>query len=180
MKIATRRSHPTVKKIVFVSDRDKNWEIYVIDRRKKNKEERLTKNNFWDGAPVFSPDGKSILYATKREGSEEICLLNLSNGRTQYITNNPASDMHPRFSPDGKKIVYYSNRAGSEDIYMMTADGKNTVRLTHGKGSEMEPSFDPTGRKIVYDAKIGKTWEIFLIDLNRPIATESLIVRIVP
>ena len=51
--------------IAFVSERDGNSEIYMMDADGKNQR-RLTKNDFPDTDPSWSPDGKRIIFVSDR------------------------------------------------------------------------------------------------------------------
>src|SRR5207302_2193555 len=69
----TRRSSdlPALKangKIAFVSDRDGNFEIYVMDADGSNQT-RLTNNPAHDGEPAWSPDGAKIVFVSQRDGN---------------------------------------------------------------------------------------------------------------
>jgi dipeptidyl aminopeptidase/acylaminoacyl peptidase len=70
---------------------------------------------------AFSPDGKEICYASKRDLHEErstnldLFTVNLATGETKKITTNAAYDGSPLYSPDGKYIAYRTQfRAGYE------------------------------------------------------------------
>jgi dipeptidyl aminopeptidase/acylaminoacyl peptidase len=62
-------------KIAFISDRDGNNEIYVMNPDGSDQT-RLTNNNYDDGAPAWSPDGTKIASNTNRDGNHEIYTMN--------------------------------------------------------------------------------------------------------
>ena len=53
--------------IAFISDRDGNYEIYVMDND-GNNQRRLTNNPNFDISPSWSPDGKRIVFMSDRDG----------------------------------------------------------------------------------------------------------------
>ncbi|MEJ7654855.1 MAG: hypothetical protein WKH64_16720 [Chloroflexia bacterium] len=73
---------------------------------------RLTLNTTEDFTPVWSPDGKKIAFVSKRDGNDEIYVMNADGGNQTNISNNAAVDSRPAWSPDGMSIVFTSNRAG--------------------------------------------------------------------
>ena len=111
--------------IAFVSNRDGNFEIYVMGINGKNQR-RLTKNRGDDWSPSWSPDGKRIVFSSGQDGNREIYVMDADGGNQLNLTNSPQGDYSPSWSPDGERIVFSSAR----EIYVMDADGVNQQRLT--------------------------------------------------
>ncbi len=89
------RVSPDGKQIAFASDRDGNWEIYVMNADGSNVR-RLTNHPATDDAPTWSPDGRQLAFASDRDGDFEIYILNVSDGTiTQQVTQNTAQDRWP-------------------------------------------------------------------------------------
>ncbi len=65
----------TQGKIVFVSDRDGNAEIYSCNPDGSNIS-RLTNNAAMDDEPAWSPDGSHIAFVSDRTGHREIYIMN--------------------------------------------------------------------------------------------------------
>ena len=154
--------------IAFVSYRDGNPEIYVMDADGKNQR-RLTNHLADDDSPSWSPDGKRIAFVSKafesdrdgevhfRDGrpTSEIYVMDVDGGNPQNLTLNPGRDFSPAWSPDGKRIAFSSNREGrfNYEIYVMGADGGNPQRLTNDPHADIQPSWSPDGRRIVFSAR---------------------------
>ncbi|MBI3359971.1 MAG: PD40 domain-containing protein, partial [Chloroflexi bacterium] len=60
---------------------------------------RLTKNSSDDRTPAWSPDGKQIVFRSKRVGNWEIYLMNADGTGEKDISNNPADDSFPDWQP---------------------------------------------------------------------------------
>jgi TolB protein len=65
-------------------------------------------------APVFTPDGKKIIFASNyrnpRSGEFDLFLINPDGTGLEQVTTHPDFDAFPMFSYDGKKLVWASNR----------------------------------------------------------------------
>ena len=173
-------------RIAFSSDRDGNWEIYVMDTDGGNLR-RLTNHPDRDFSPSWSPDGRRIVFVSERDGhphfiqgrfTDEIYVMDADGGNPQNLTNNPSDDRSPSWSPDGKRIVFQSDRDNDRDhnieIYVMDADGSNQQRLTNNLTEDEYPSWSPDGKRIAFSArrpghvenKFGITDEIYVMDAN--------------
>ena len=129
-------------KIAFTSDRDGNWEIYVMNAD-GSEQKRLTNNLGFDLDPCWSPDGKKMAFASKREGNYEIYVMNVDGSEQKRLTKNPGYDGYPVWSPDGKKIAFMSDRDGNEEIYFMNADGNEQRNLTNNPADDVYLSWSP-------------------------------------
>ena len=170
-------------RIAFASDRDGNWEIYVMDVNGGNPR-NLTNDPSDDRDPSWSPDGKRIVFFSNRDGhvidgrpTSEIYVMDADGGNPQNLTNDRNDDRFPSWSPDGKRIAFVSDRDGPPryfDIYVMDADGGNLQRLTSDPRDDRNPSWSPDGERIVFGArreghfetKFAVTYEIYVMDAD--------------
>lgn len=123
---------PDSRQLVFMSNRDQSLELYTLDLDCDENQlggcavQRLTFNRAFDGFPVWSPDGQSILFSSDRDGNFEIYTLAAScipepetcAVLTRRLTNRAGSDLSPVWSPDGTQLAFIN----IQDIYLMDVD----------------------------------------------------------
>lgn len=136
-------------KIVFISTRDGNSEIYTMNADGSNVV-RLTNTSAEERDPVWSPDGERIAFVSDREGNEEIYIMHADGSNVVKLTDNIAVNINPAWSPDGERIAFNSDRDGSHEIYIMNADGSNVVQVTNDEDWNSSPDWSPDGKRIVY------------------------------
>ena len=95
---------PLHAKIVFLSLRDGNFEIYKMDTNGRNKT-RLTRNETDDYSPVWSPDGKQIAFESIRDRKWDIYVMDADGGNQRNLTQHPAIDSYPDWHPNGTQIA---------------------------------------------------------------------------
>ncbi len=113
------------------------------------------KNN---GVPDWSPDGTKIAFASNRDNSGEIYVMNTDGKNPKNLTLHLDDDSWPRWSPDGRKIAFESLQVAEgvlnhSDIFVMDADGANRTNLTQNPHAyNTTPSWSPDGSKIAFAA----------------------------
>ncbi|MEW6618001.1 MAG: DPP IV N-terminal domain-containing protein [bacterium] len=126
------------KKVVFTSNLDSNGrEIYTFELPQEGEDldlsiiRRLTFSPEGVISPKWSPDGKSIVYAS---GKDIYLIQNISTSGMNPIrlTTNTTTDecSNPTFSPDGKMIAYYStNGKNIYDLWVMKSNGEERTKV---------------------------------------------------
>ncbi|HEX6474918.1 MAG TPA: hypothetical protein VF114_07535, partial [Candidatus Limnocylindria bacterium] len=118
--------------------------------------QRLTENAADDRAPVFSPDGSSVLFDSTRDGNTEIYVLDLATLQERRLTDDPGEDWGATWSPDGTQVAFNSDRTGTMDIYVMAADGSAVRRITraeHPWVGNLTPAWSPDGTRLTYSMR---------------------------
>jgi WD40 repeat protein/DNA-directed RNA polymerase subunit RPC12/RpoP len=152
-----------VNKIAFASDRDGNYEIYIMNEDGSGLK-RLTNNPDEDVFPSWSPDGRKIAFESRRDGNPEIYVMNADGSEQTNLTNSTSWDQFPSWSPDGQNIAFHSLRDENHEIYTMNSDGSELKRLTNNSNHDMGPSWSPDGRKIAFFAQRDGNPEIYIMN----------------
>jgi Tol biopolymer transport system component len=154
---------PDATKIAFISCRDGNDEIYVMNAD-GTVVAQLTNLPTYHLHPAWSPNGTSIAFVSARDGNEEIYVMNADGTDTVRLTNNPGRDFYPSWSPDGSRIAFVSDRDGNEEIYLMDDDGSRQVNLTSNERCDNSPSWSPDGSRIAFASWRDGTARIYVVD----------------
>ena len=81
-------------------------DIYTLSTE-GGKARRLTSGMAFDGQPVWSPDGKTILFVSDRSGAENLWLMDADGGHPRQISlydDNPVF-VSPEWAPDGQSFI---------------------------------------------------------------------------
>jgi len=108
---------------------------------------QLTNQFGEETAPVISPDGASLAYASREKGSWDIVLVRVGGRNPIVVAGDPARDESgPAFSPDGRSIAFHeSDRDGG--IFVAGATGESARRLTD---FGFDASWSGDGARIVF------------------------------
>src|SRR5205809_212206 len=102
---------PDGSRIAFVSTRDGQPEIYVMDADGTDVA-RLTNSPGVDGDPSFTADGQAVVFHSNRTGHRQIFVQAITGSDAIQLTQEPADNSQPSVSPDGESIAFVSSRAG--------------------------------------------------------------------
>ena len=121
---------------------------------------RLTGNDFPSFKPVWSPDGKKILF----DGFPgEFHVANADGtGQVRLADNGQMG----RWSPDGKRIAYIGGPEGNNEIYVMNADGTDQINLTNRPSSDGLPVWSPDGKRIAFASDRTGNGDIYVMDVD--------------
>lgn len=83
---------------MFVTERDGNAEIYVVeigDDGSSANLRRLTYNDVRDDQPVWSPNGRMIAFVSYLDGDADIVVMEADGQNQRRLTNNQFNDTQP-------------------------------------------------------------------------------------
>jgi dipeptidyl aminopeptidase/acylaminoacyl peptidase len=112
---------------------------------------------------TWSPDGKSILFGSLRDGMPEIYLGDSKDpaGAPRAITQGPERAIWAGFTRDGKSILFLRDHKGDENhaIWRVGRDGSGAVNLTADEAMHREEPLLPRGKPATIFYSASKTSE---------------------
>ncbi len=155
------------KEIAFRSARDKQWDLWKVSAN-GGEPTRLTNDEEYDYQPVWSPDGKWIVYGAALGGGVfRLYTVPASGGPRRQLLDDSILVSGPEFADGGSSIIFSSNRGGSMNLWHMKfnpeASGYSPVhRLTIGHGDDVNASVSKDQTKIAYASVASKPdiWEL--------------------
>src|SRR5664280_365320 len=158
------------------------WKNYVTDSYKKRtadvqtnlvQGEQIGKEGFGNFYPVFSQDGKKVLYVSNKTSDyfspSSVYLYNLDTKKEEEITENIRSTV--TWIPGTNKIIYAKigddnpNWYNVHDLYVYDIDSKKETRLTFNSRAN-QPSVSKDGKKITFIFQKDGTTNLGIIDID--------------
>jgi len=121
-----------------------------------------------DWRPVWTPDGKRVLFASNRDGTWGFWTTAVADGKaegTAELLKPDIGDMRWLSGFDSQGALYYIVNAGREDVYVAEMD-PNTGMLTQQPvavpsrfvGRNLAPTWSPDGEYLAYLSHRGEDW----------------------
>ncbi|MFO1516408.1 MAG: S9 family peptidase [Lysobacterales bacterium] len=107
---------------------------------------QVTQGHFDAGAPVWTRDGKALIFASNRHADWEyearesdLYRVELASGALTQLTTRKGPDTNPVLSPDGRQLAYLGfddRQLGAQDFHLYVLD------LASGTSRDLTPSLD--------------------------------------
>jgi hypothetical protein len=144
---------PDGRFVTFVSDRDGNPDIFVMNSDGSNPR-NLTRDPGFDSAPAWSPDGSQIAFHSARSGLFQIWVMRSDGSDPRHLVQSEQQDYSPEWSPDGSRIAFYRTVEGDNyEVMVVNANGGTVQRLTFEPGWDYFPLWTPGGDQILFKSR---------------------------
>jgi serine/threonine protein kinase len=140
---------PNGSRVAVSSTRNNKSEVWVWDAGFTQGQPVFRRTSNTSGSPAWSPDGQSIAFDARVDGSVgDIWIVRSTGESPRQLTNDPGEDIVPCFDPTGEWIYFTSGREGELQIFKMPRAGGPPTRVTKGGGFTCQ--FSPDGKFLYY------------------------------
>ncbi len=125
---------------------------------------QVTLHEAYESFPVWSPDSKSIAFASMRHGNMDIFIVDALGGIPSRLTFHSADDEPYRFTPDGKEVLFGSSRLDHHkavlfptgalpELYSVAVTGGRELQVLTTPAEKVHMS--PDGVQYIFNDKKG-------------------------
>jgi len=153
--------------VVGVSELDRisRRSIWMMDFARDTRT-RLTFNAGRDRSPIWSPDGKTIVYVNELTGTTIHRKQASGEGSDEVLFSGENEGQVPTsLSQDGRTLLFTAARPGTRvDVFVLTLDGSHKpVPLIATRLAESQAQLSPDGRWVAYmESEVGGRPEVFV------------------
>jgi len=146
--------------------------IAVLELRTGKTRDFGALRNTTNMTPVFTPDGKSIVYSVSSETGADLYLNPLEGevSPRKITVGKGSMNFAPSFNPDGRRLAFQSTRPGHPEVYIVDVDGTNVDLFTNfdfgDQNDRAAPDWSPDGRQIAFHSRIDGRFQVFTMSLR--------------
>ncbi|MBI3910778.1 MAG: PD40 domain-containing protein, partial [Armatimonadetes bacterium] len=159
--------HPDGRHLAFVSERDANVDLYLVDVETRDLK-RLTTATTPETAPIFSPGGRWLAFNRGPSG-QGIYVMPAWGGSERLVADGPFVSSCA-WSPDSRWIAYVKrDAASSTEVWIAPVGGspEQAVDVTRSGDDHAAPQFTPDGRQLLFLSDRSGTQEVYAVNLTR-------------
>ncbi len=150
---------------VAVSAGDEQSDIWIWDLARATLT-RATLDPATDTYPVWTPDGRRLIFSSERMGARNLFWQEANGtGTVERLTDSPNQQDATAVSPDGKQLIFHESTPTptGRDIMQVDLDGAHRVTpLVRTPFTEENGIISPDGRWLAYEANDSGRLEVYV------------------
>ena len=118
------------------------------------KETNLTRSTSDDRYASYTPDGRTILFESNRDGNWNIYLMDADGSNVKKLSKGKSNNRRARWHPNGKMILFESDRSGKFELYTLHLEHMQVNQLTTFDAAQpLFGDYAPDGETIAISLK---------------------------
>lgn len=157
---------PDGTRLAYSSLEDSGHQVIFVQEVASGRREKVSSHKGLNGAPAWSPDGRSLALSLSKDGNAEIYVLDLPGKKERRLTQHWAIDTEPAWTPDGQSIIFTSDRGGQPQLYQVATVGGSAKRLTYEGAYNARASVSPNGKQVAMIHRNDGNYRVAVLDLE--------------
>ncbi|MBX7156036.1 MAG: peptidase MA family metallohydrolase [Candidatus Kapaibacterium sp.] len=150
---------PDGSKVAFISDRDGDFGIYVMDVDRKSEPRLIVSSqrsldfeelNILTPGISWNPKGDKLAITAKAGGEDALYIIDIQKDETEKFTFDIKTMTSARWSPDGKYIAVVATVTEQPDIYLFDVQTKNLNKLTNDVFTDLHPAWSNDSKYVYF------------------------------
>jgi Tol biopolymer transport system component len=138
-------------------------DIWIFDTQ-SGEAERLTFDPAEDEYPIWTPDGKSVVYSSAHTGmARGIFIKSIESGTQPKLVRTWPLHIHVTSASGNWLTAYDYNPANGLDSWAISLDGKEAIAVANGPANESGAKFSPDARWIAYSSDESGRSEVYVV-----------------
>jgi Tol biopolymer transport system component len=155
------------------------WDDLWIVSTKGGIPQRLTEGGVRDQEPAWSPDGRTIYFASYREGKSALWRVDRRTRSIDRLSAGTGQESKPSVAADGSRLAYCTHSADADEndiVLLDRASGEEIV--LPGENDDLMPALSPDETFLVFSSnRLGSKYDLWKqrLEQRRPVGTPERI-----
>jgi serine/threonine protein kinase len=137
--------------VYFLPELGPNGDLWIVPSA-GGIPRRLTNDATEGSSPIWTPDGRFIIYSSLRGGSRTLWRVPLAGGAPETLTVGAGDDLEPVLSRDARTLIY-TNVRNQWRLTLLNPDTGARRTIVERRTETIWPRFSPDGSKVAFFAR---------------------------
>ncbi len=180
---------PVSDSLVVVGLKDGRSDLWMVHAR-TGEVHRLTDDTWDEKEPCWTPDGRTVTFASDRAtpvvlhpgrlekgfGHYGLYDLDLASGTVRPLLDTWGDDHSPAWSPDGRRLAFIADRDGTPNIMLYSLGDSTFTQLTDVTGGISSLSWSRQNDRLVFSAFNRGGFDVFAV--TEPVSLDATLARL--
>lgn len=149
-------------------DRESNRaDVFVLSLNRPGPRRRITYGPATDASPIWSPDGKRLVFRSNRERVHDLYIAPALSGPQQLFFKSAAAKYPTSWARSVELIAFHAHSDTTDwDVHVAsTRPGGGAEAVLDSRFKEVQAQFSPDGRFMAYASDVTGAFEVYVREL---------------
>ncbi len=152
---------------VEIADEKGQNDLWILDVA-RGVSSRVTTDPAGEFDPLWSPDGRSLVFGSDRAGDKKLFRRSLQGNEPEVLFLDSVKEVYPEgWAPDGKTLIYLGEDQRTprfkKSAWALSSEPGAKPELLLRNGFDIdEPQVSPDGRWLAYESDDSGQWEVYV------------------